>query len=260
VCLVVTGKYIPALKFLDVLLSDQPVLAPHERLYQRLLANNPEEADELLESELEAHPLAAVCDRVVLPALQLLERDHEQGQLRESKRQYVLDHIERWSEELADTTAVTQVAAGESTSGVEVICLGAVDRADDITARLFALVLRESAFTARAAPHGALRQLEGAPAVIVISTLPRDGVTHARPLCRRAHALFPHTPVVVGLWHTVAELERCWARLAGAGATRLASSFAAGVLDVQALAARTEGPRSAATRPVPAVDPAPVRA
>ena len=43
------GKYIPQLAFLYTLLGDQPVLAPHERLYQRLLASNRDEADELLE-------------------------------------------------------------------------------------------------------------------------------------------------------------------------------------------------------------------
>jgi predicted PurR-regulated permease PerM len=270
VCLVVMGKYIPALKFLDVLLSDQPVLAPHERLYQRLLANNPEDADELLESELDQHALAEVCDRVVLPALQLLERDHEQGQLRESKRKSVLDHIERWTEELADTAATRSVgfasalaaAAHESAPGAEVICLGAVDRADEITARLFALVVGEIPLVARAVPRGGLRELEGSvPGIIVISALPRDGVTQARTVCRQARRLFPHTPVLVGLWHSAADPERCWSRLAGAGATRLASTFEAGALDVQALAAaRAETLRAAPARPPPAVGVAPVRA
>ena len=46
VCLAVLGKYVPHLGFLHVLLGDQPVLAPHERFYQRLLADDPDEARE----------------------------------------------------------------------------------------------------------------------------------------------------------------------------------------------------------------------
>jgi predicted PurR-regulated permease PerM len=38
VCLAVIGRYVPALRFFDVLLGAEPVLAPEERLYQRLLA------------------------------------------------------------------------------------------------------------------------------------------------------------------------------------------------------------------------------
>src|SRR5207249_3204503 len=38
VCLVVMGKYIPQLRFFDILLGDEPVLSPHVRVYQRLLA------------------------------------------------------------------------------------------------------------------------------------------------------------------------------------------------------------------------------
>jgi predicted PurR-regulated permease PerM len=46
VCLVVLGRHVPQLEFLDVLLGNEPVLAPDETFYQRLLANDPEEATE----------------------------------------------------------------------------------------------------------------------------------------------------------------------------------------------------------------------
>ncbi|HZB62316.1 MAG TPA: AI-2E family transporter, partial [Microvirga sp.] len=49
VCLVVIGRYVPQLEFLGVLLGSDPVLAPEERLYQRLLAGNLEEAVEMAE-------------------------------------------------------------------------------------------------------------------------------------------------------------------------------------------------------------------
>src|SRR5919199_3293611 len=50
VCLVVIGRYVPQLEFLGVLLGSDPVLAPDERFYQRLLASNIEEAVEIAET------------------------------------------------------------------------------------------------------------------------------------------------------------------------------------------------------------------
>lgn len=44
VCLVVLGRHVPQFEFLDVLFGNEPVLEPHARLYQRLLAGDPDEA------------------------------------------------------------------------------------------------------------------------------------------------------------------------------------------------------------------------
>jgi hypothetical protein len=38
--LLVMGKYVPQLKFLDILLGDESVLKPPERIYQRLLLDD----------------------------------------------------------------------------------------------------------------------------------------------------------------------------------------------------------------------------
>jgi predicted PurR-regulated permease PerM len=40
VCLVVMGRYVPSLRFLSVLLGDEPVLSPESQYYQRLLASD----------------------------------------------------------------------------------------------------------------------------------------------------------------------------------------------------------------------------
>ena len=48
VCLVVLGKYVPQLKFLDVLLGDEAPLDAHVTFYQRLLARDQDEATQLI--------------------------------------------------------------------------------------------------------------------------------------------------------------------------------------------------------------------
>src|SRR5262249_8294685 len=66
-CLVVLGKYVPGLEFLDVLLGDERVLDTSVSFYQRLLARDQDEATELVEHYLESHPPEAVFDELLLP-------------------------------------------------------------------------------------------------------------------------------------------------------------------------------------------------
>src|SRR5262249_26436142 len=77
-CLVVLGRYVPALGFFNVLMGDEPVLEDHVRYYQRLLAHDQDEAAELLEQYLEEHPSEEVYDHLLLPALTLAKQHREQ--------------------------------------------------------------------------------------------------------------------------------------------------------------------------------------
>ena len=63
VCLVVLGRHVPQLAFLDVILGNEPVLEPPELLYQRLLVGDPNEATERAEEYLREHSLAALLRR-----------------------------------------------------------------------------------------------------------------------------------------------------------------------------------------------------
>ena len=89
VCLVVIGKYVPQLQFLDVLLGDEPALEPHDRVYQRLLAMDQEEATELVEEYLEERPIEQVYDEVLMPALALAEQDGHRGRLDQERQAFV---------------------------------------------------------------------------------------------------------------------------------------------------------------------------
>ncbi len=69
VCLLVIGKHVPQLSFLDILLGNEPVFEPKRRVYQRLLAGDQEEATELVDDDLENKPLVEVYDTLLIPAL-----------------------------------------------------------------------------------------------------------------------------------------------------------------------------------------------
>src|SRR6202022_35582 len=69
VCLVVLGRHVPALSFLNIMLGDQPVLPPEAHYYQRLLASDQVEAKEVLEDYLKTNSLEDLYDSVLIPAL-----------------------------------------------------------------------------------------------------------------------------------------------------------------------------------------------
>src|SRR3984893_3455932 len=71
VCLVVLGRHVERLEFLDVMFGDRPALSPPEIFYQRMLAGDPTEAAEKAEQFLKERSLASYYDEVALKGLQL---------------------------------------------------------------------------------------------------------------------------------------------------------------------------------------------
>lgn len=81
VCLVVVGRHVERLAFLDVLLGDRPALQPWELFYQRMLAGDAPEASEQASQFLKERSLSAYYDGIVLPGLQLAQTDLAAGTL-----------------------------------------------------------------------------------------------------------------------------------------------------------------------------------
>ena len=82
VCLVVLGRHVEGLNFLEVLLGDKPALTPAQSFYQRALIGDSAEATYQAELCLkEGRPLVDYLDEVALGGLKLAERDAERGSL-----------------------------------------------------------------------------------------------------------------------------------------------------------------------------------
>ena len=90
-CLVVLGRHVDRLEFLDVLLGDTPALTPMQNFYQRLLAGDPDEVLEEAERTLKQRSLSTYYDEVALKGLQLAAQDSQRGVL--THRQ--LEHVKR---------------------------------------------------------------------------------------------------------------------------------------------------------------------
>ena len=92
-CLVVVGRHVDQLKFLEVMFGDQPPLTPAELIYQRMLARDPIEAAEQARQFLKEKPLAAYYDEILLEGLRLAQADAERGLLDEERMQRIRDAV-----------------------------------------------------------------------------------------------------------------------------------------------------------------------
>ncbi|WP_243751546.1 AI-2E family transporter [Paraburkholderia sp. BL10I2N1] len=78
-CLVILGRYVEGLAFLDVLFSDRPALSPAQTFYQRMLAGDPNEALVQAEAILKELSLKAYYDEVAREGLRLARNDVLRG-------------------------------------------------------------------------------------------------------------------------------------------------------------------------------------
>ncbi len=78
-CILVIGRHIRALGFLELLLGDTQALTLPQKFYQRALSGDADEILAIARAFLKRKSLAAYCDRVLMPALHLGFLDHEAG-------------------------------------------------------------------------------------------------------------------------------------------------------------------------------------
>src|SRR6201993_3328358 len=117
ICLVVVGRHVDRLQFLDIMLGDQPPLTPPQLAYQRLLAGDPLEAAEQAHDHLKNASLEDYYDTILLKGLRLAEVDNRLGHLNEERLDRIVATV---SELVADLEAHHDVeTTNATTSDVE---------------------------------------------------------------------------------------------------------------------------------------------
>jgi hypothetical protein len=211
VCLVVLGRHVPQLQFLDVMLGNQPVLAPDETFYQRLLANDPEEATEQAEEFAKEQSLAEFFDEVAIPALIRAQVDSDEGALLPERRLMIKEGIRAMLEDLSGEAAGNP-PPGHPTSpliegGPRIVCIAGRNELDEAAASLLVHLLRSEHPVAipEALPAEALTsdryraELEDA-SVICLSLISTHSAARARYIIRRLYRRIPRARVLVGFW------------------------------------------------------------
>ena len=233
VCLVVLGRYVPQLGFLNIMLGDAPALSLRERYYQRILALDYHESSEIVAKALKEGSVEQLYTDILAPALSLAERDRQTGDLVETQRVFLLQTVREAVEELGEKARTPDEAAADAGTPAKahVWCVPAEDDADEIAGMMFAQMLTARGYTAETLPAGEVsedvlrRVTEDAADAILISAVAPGGVTHARRLCRRLHPKRPNLSLIVGLWNASGTLEQSEARLQAAGATAVVTTL-----------------------------------
>jgi predicted PurR-regulated permease PerM len=101
-CLVVLGRHVEGLSFINILFGDEPALQPWELFYQRMLAGDASEAVEQAEEVLEERRLLTYYQNIALEGLKLAQVDLSAGKLTGERIATIKDGVEELVEDLAE--------------------------------------------------------------------------------------------------------------------------------------------------------------
>jgi predicted PurR-regulated permease PerM len=223
VCLLVAAHYIPQLRFLNVILADQPPLTPPERVYQRLLAFDYDETLKVARAHLKTSTLASFYDDVLIPALVLSEQDRHAGLLNDDQEEFVQEGAGDLVAELRDAATMVDESDAEAstirapTSDSElttdaakarVLCIPLRDEADETVAQMLSQLLAAEGFAVETEAAASLtselvdRVATTASDLVVISILPPISPRDSRLLWKRLRGRYPDLPIIVGFWNS----------------------------------------------------------
>lgn len=194
-CLVVIGRHVERLEFLDVLLGDRPALTPVENFYQRALAGDPDEALEQAEALLRERSLSSYYDEVALKGLALAAVDVQRGLVTPPQLERIREAVTDLSEALDGEADVPPAPAATQDSSAgrilrlsaaeqrlpksdppplpdpasipepwrrpgAVLCVAGRGPLDEVSASLLAQILRKHGLGVRVVPHAAVSRRE----------------------------------------------------------------------------------------------------
>jgi len=236
VCLVVFAKHVPEMAFITVMLSDAPALEPHVNYYQRMLALDQDEAEEIVAEYLKDHDATKLYDDIFIPALSRTKSDRRRGQLSQKDEKTVYEETRRILEDLEDRPQEPALSDKERESSapeelVRILGFPAENEADEVALLSLAKLLNEGRYTMEIISTemlaGEMASLieEKKPALVCIGAIAPSGLAHARYLCKRIRARSPEIKISVGRWGFSANLENARASLTAAGADRVAATL-----------------------------------
>jgi predicted PurR-regulated permease PerM len=263
-CLVVLGRHVARLEFLDVLLGDRPALTSVESFYQRMLAGDHDEVYDHAELLLKQRSLSSYYDDVALKGLRLAVIDAERGVLTPGHLERIRASIQSLIEDLEDYEDLRSPQAGAEApvasdadldvprypaaagpvqrkldlaptwrGAAPVMCIAGRGLLDEAVATMLAQLLDKQGIASRVVPHvattrAAIGKLDmGGVAMVCISCLDLSGsVSHLRYLLRRLRWRLPlDVPILVGLWPDEAEVLHDERLRAAVGADYYATSL-----------------------------------
>jgi predicted PurR-regulated permease PerM len=261
VCLLVVGRHAPQLRFLHILLGDEPPLTPESRFYQRLLAMDYEEAREVLQKCLNEMSLEELYENVLIPALGLAEQDRHQNLLQDENERFISQSTrelidELWEPRNGETALESEgvrgettlrAAAPDSTRSLNILCVPARDEADEIVGTMLAQLLQRAGHQAECLEVGSAEHMlaqipKQKPDLVCISALPPFAIPAVRALYGRMHGQNPDQKIIVGLWHFSGDSTKLARRLALRDDSRAFTTLAEVIHEAQEMSAMPAQP------------------
>jgi predicted PurR-regulated permease PerM/methylmalonyl-CoA mutase cobalamin-binding subunit len=251
VVVVVLGKYVPELRFFEVMLGDEPVLQPHVVLYQRLIARDEDEASELVEDYLKDRTPEQAYQDLFIPAMVQARQDLASGELDPSNARLLYQSVREQVDEIAPPATHPDRAA-EGT--VTILGCPARDEVDELALTMFAHLLRAHGRSVELVSSQALtaeileRVGQTSPGVVIIASVPPGGLAQTRYLCKRIRSQCPPIKIVVGRWGPQENVDQIKEKLKEAGADAVAKTLVDTRAEVVALlhvAEAAEAPQEA---------------
>jgi predicted PurR-regulated permease PerM len=238
-CLVVLGRHVEQLEFLNVLFGDRPALTRFQNFYQRVLAGDPDEVQEHAEELLKEMSLSSYYDEVALKGLELAARDLARGVLTRPQVDRIKDAVTTLVTELADYDDVDPGAAplaegsGDKSDAQDlskhpapagavsesselppkwrdekpIQCIAGRGPLDDATATILAQLLEKHGLGAEVVPHEAVSRnaiggfkRDGVPMVCVCYLDMSRHTSPLRFLLKRLRQRVGDARLLVALW------------------------------------------------------------
>jgi hypothetical protein len=218
-CFVVFSRHVESLKFLDVMLGDQPALRFEESLYLRMLADDPDEAADEAEGFLRANSLSAYYDEVAGRALMLAQNDVNRGVLDPLRQTRIRDAIKGLIINLADRKdeaahGADLPASWRNMAHEPVLCVAGRGPLDEAAALLLVDMLGKYGIAARVVSADEtsatnIRELscEGVH-LTCVSYLDPGTFKNARYQVRRLRKRMPDVPVMALFWGLAGDSTR----------------------------------------------------
>jgi len=242
VCLVSLGRHTPQLEFLWLLLGDGPALEPEIRLYQRLLARDEREAEELVWEMIEPDCEDRVYDTLLVPTLRAAKLSHMEGMISDADLAFMLGAIKKIVEDLAERRRKSenqtqggdcQQNANEPEKRPALLVFGCPGngKADRIALEMLRQLLDPDQWAVELIePATLVAELialieVSKPSLICIAAVPPGGLARTRYICKRLRASFPDLRLIVCRWGTKADAQRDPGGLKKAGADSVTTTL-----------------------------------
>ena len=207
VCLLVLGRNLPQLGFLDTMLGSTPALDVPARIYQRLIANDADEAAEIASTEIEKSSVVSFYDAIGIEVLRLASEEYLQNASAEHRLR-LASGMDTLLDDLKDQYPSSLGPEAKPT----VLCIGGKWEIDALAGEMLAHALAFEGVAAVSQPAASVNadylaklDLKGADIVCLSYFTPNPAIP-ARHACRRLRRRWPNIRIVLALWNAPPEL------------------------------------------------------